>query len=105
MVTFEIQARNAQGGPVNDAAVDLAVTGLGGTGGGGFVFARRQHRYLETTPLCRLGRTRQFLLDVSRLDVPPGTNGQIDAIDADLLERSADRYRGLAGRTIPLPVE
>ena len=38
VVSFEIQPRDARGRPVNDAAVDLAVTGLGGTGAGGFVF-------------------------------------------------------------------
>ncbi len=38
VVSFEIEALDSQGNAVNDAAVDLAVTGLGSTGTGGFVF-------------------------------------------------------------------
>ena len=38
VVAFEIQLRDRRGNLVNDAAIDLAVTGLGDTGTGGFVF-------------------------------------------------------------------
>ena len=39
VVSFEIEALDSRGNPVNNAAFDLAVTGLGTTGSGGFIFA------------------------------------------------------------------